>query len=100
MAHNPVHGRANSGGESGTARPRPTLGFLLANIHIGIGRSLWPAIVQSVARRDVNLISFPGGGLRAAEQSGFDGYPSLRSPLLVTPEAGQGNEEKGKGACV
>jgi DNA-binding LacI/PurR family transcriptional regulator len=49
---------------------RSTLGFLLANIHIGTGRSLWPAIVKAAERRDVNLICFPGGGLRAA--GGFE----------------------------
>jgi signal transduction histidine kinase/DNA-binding LacI/PurR family transcriptional regulator/AraC-like DNA-binding protein/CheY-like chemotaxis protein len=63
-------------GESGAARRRPTLGFLSANIHIGTGRSLWPAIVRAAEQRGANLICFPGGGLRAA-----GGFESQRNAI-------------------
>lgn len=43
---------------------RPTIGFLTANIHIGAARALWPGVVQAAQQRDVNLLCFPGGGLR------------------------------------
>jgi len=66
---------------------RPTLGFLLANIHIGTGRSLWPAIVQAARRRDVNLVCFPGGGLRAS-----GGFEAQRNAVydLANPESVDG----------
>jgi signal transduction histidine kinase/DNA-binding LacI/PurR family transcriptional regulator/AraC-like DNA-binding protein/DNA-binding response OmpR family regulator len=63
-------------GRSGGDRHRPTLGFLSANIHIGTGRSLWPAIVRAAQRRDANLICFPGGGLRAS-----GGFESQRNAI-------------------
>jgi signal transduction histidine kinase/AraC-like DNA-binding protein/CheY-like chemotaxis protein len=61
---------------------RPTLGFLSANIHIGTGRTLWPAMVKAAALHDVNLICFPGGGLRAP-----GGFEAQRNVLydMVNP---------------
>jgi signal transduction histidine kinase/AraC-like DNA-binding protein/CheY-like chemotaxis protein len=67
MENNPMR-TPNRKWESGDIGPRPTLGFLLANIHIGSGRSLWPAIVKAAERHDVNLICFPGGALRASAE--------------------------------
>jgi signal transduction histidine kinase/DNA-binding LacI/PurR family transcriptional regulator/AraC-like DNA-binding protein len=64
----------------GDANRRPTLGFLLANIHIGTGRSLWPAIVKAAERQDVNLICFPGGGLRAP--GGFEAQRNVIYDLV------------------
>ena len=83
----PKRRRADLSEKSGSTDSRPTLGFLLANIHIGIGRSLWPAIVQSVARHDVNLICFPGGGLRAA-----GGFEAQRNAIydLANPGSADG----------
>jgi len=82
MAENPAEKVPMLPGGSGKPNRRPTLGFLLANVHIGIGRALWPAIVKAAARRDVNLICFPGGGLRAAE-----GFEAQRNAIydLVNP---------------
>ncbi len=49
-----------------TPNGRPTLGFLLANLHTGATRELWPGLLDAAERHDVNLISFPGGRLRVA----------------------------------
>lgn len=45
---------------------RPTLGFLLASLHTGASRALWPGLLDAAERHDVNLISFPGGRLNAS----------------------------------
>ncbi len=42
---------------------RPTLGFLTANIHTGVARTLWHGVVDAAPQHDVNLICCPGGGL-------------------------------------
>ncbi len=79
---NPVTQQDELKGESTNARRRPTLGFLSANIHIGTGRSLWPAIVRAAERHNANLICFPGGGLRAS-----GGFEAQRNAIydLVNP---------------
>ena len=46
-------------------RERPVFGFLLASLHTGASRALWPGLIDSARRNDVNLICFPGGRLRA-----------------------------------
>lgn len=45
---------------------RPTVGFLLASLHTGASRALWPGLLDAAERQDVNLISFPGGRLNAS----------------------------------
>lgn len=45
---------------------RLTVGFLLASLHIGASRALWPGLLDAAERRDINLISFPGGRLHAS----------------------------------
>ena len=50
---------------SQTPPKRPTFGFLLASLHTGASRALWPGLIDSAARNDVNLICFPGGRLGA-----------------------------------
>ncbi len=87
MENDPVRGMPDRPEESGAARPRPTLGFILANIHIGTGRSLWPAIVRAAEQHDANLICFPGGGLRASA-----GFEAQRNAIydLVNPESVDG----------
>ncbi|MFI1439269.1 substrate-binding domain-containing protein [Streptomyces fructofermentans] len=51
------------GGPRGRARPL-TLGLLTANIHLGVGATLWSGARAAAERNDVNLICFPGGNLR------------------------------------
>ncbi len=45
-------------------KERPSFGFLLASLHTGASRALWPGIIDAAERLDVNLICFPGGRLR------------------------------------
>jgi DNA-binding LacI/PurR family transcriptional regulator/AraC-like DNA-binding protein len=52
---------------SGTAQApnRPlTVGLLTANIHLGVGATLWSGVRAAAQRNDVNLVCFPGGNLR------------------------------------
>ncbi len=46
-------------------KKRPTFGFLLASLHTGASRALWPGLIDAAIQHDVNLIVFPGGRLRA-----------------------------------
>ena len=42
---------------------RLTVGFLCANIHIGVSRTLWPGVADAARDLDANLFYFPGGGI-------------------------------------
>lgn len=44
-------------------KKRTTIGFLCANIHVRIARTLWPGVIDAARDLGVNLICFPGGGL-------------------------------------
>ncbi len=48
-------------------KERPTFGFLLASLHTGASRALWPGLIDAASRLDVNLVCFPGGRLRGQE---------------------------------
>jgi hypothetical protein len=52
----PARQRKRQAEQTGKDGRRSTLGFLLADIHIGTGRSLWPAIVKAARRSGVNLV--------------------------------------------
>lgn len=41
--------------------PRLTIGLVTANIHLGVGATLWSGALDAAQRHDVNLICFPGG---------------------------------------
>jgi len=56
---------------------RPTVGLLLASLHTGASRELWPGLLDAANRNDVNLISFPGGRLRASHA-----YESQRNQIF------------------
>ncbi|MFG2026471.1 substrate-binding domain-containing protein [Streptomyces sp. NPDC048825] len=43
---------------------RLTIGLVTANIHLGVGATLWSGAVRAAERDDVNLVCFPGGSLR------------------------------------
>ncbi len=45
-------------------KKRPVFGFLLASLHTGASRALWPGVIDAAERHDLNLICFPGGRLR------------------------------------
>lgn len=70
MAANPKTGKAISQHRSRSSNRRTTIGFLTANIHIGTARTVWAGVVDAAQQQDVNLICFPGGGLRVSE--GFE----------------------------
>ncbi|TDC74177.1 substrate-binding domain-containing protein [Streptomyces hainanensis] len=43
--------------------PRPTIGLVTANIHLGVGASLWSGVLEAAEREDVNIVCFPGDAL-------------------------------------
>ncbi len=47
---------------------RLTIGLVTANIHLGVGATLWSGALAAAARHDVNLICFPGGELGATDR--------------------------------
>ncbi len=65
MANNKVKNASKKSGSKKAWSKRPTFGFLLASLHTGASRALWPGLIDSAERHDVNLICFPGGRLRA-----------------------------------
>ncbi|MFF3501826.1 substrate-binding domain-containing protein [Streptomyces sp. NPDC003247] len=40
-----------------------TVGLLTANIHLGVGATLWSGVCAAARRNHVNLVCFPGGNL-------------------------------------
>jgi unsaturated rhamnogalacturonyl hydrolase len=59
----------------------PTVGLLLADLHTGSSRSLWPAVADEARRRGMNLVCFAGGRLSDAERAA-----SCRVYELACPE--------------
>ncbi|MCC9740584.1 LacI family DNA-binding transcriptional regulator [Streptomyces sp. MNU89] len=43
---------------------RLTIGLVTANIHLGVGATLWSGVLAAAERNDVNLVCLPGGPLR------------------------------------
>lgn len=48
--------------ERGTERP--VLGLIAANIHLGVGATLWSGVLAAAERHDASVICFPGGPLQ------------------------------------
>ncbi|MBC6457318.1 hypothetical protein [Actinomadura sp. HBU206391] len=48
----------------------PTIGFVTANIHVGVGETVWAGVADATERYGANLICFPGGELHAPEGHG------------------------------
>ncbi len=48
---------------SSHAAHRPTIGLIAANIHLGVGVSLWSGVLGAAERGDAHLICFPGDAL-------------------------------------
>ncbi|GHJ36228.1 substrate-binding domain-containing protein [Streptomyces sp. TS71-3] len=46
-----------------TARRRPTIGLVTANVHLGVAVSLWSGVLRAAERGDAHLICFPGDAL-------------------------------------
>ncbi|WP_157916294.1 substrate-binding domain-containing protein [Streptomyces xinghaiensis] len=55
-------GSRPAGGRSGDGRL--TIGLVTANIHLGVGATLWSGVLAAAERNDVNLVCLPGGPLR------------------------------------
>lgn len=64
MAADP-HDRA----DGGPRRPL-TIGLLTANIHLGVGATLWSGVRAAADRNEVGLVCFPGGELRGGAPRG------------------------------
>ncbi|MBN2388426.1 MAG: substrate-binding domain-containing protein [Anaerolineales bacterium] len=62
-AHSAGRTRAGAGSRKDRSQ-RPVFGFLLASLHTGASRALWPGLIDAADRNNVNLICFPGGRLR------------------------------------
>ncbi|MFE7033306.1 substrate-binding domain-containing protein [Streptomyces sp. NPDC057621] len=60
----PYSGQYAVGGPPPGANRPLTVGLLTANIHLGVGATLWSGARAAAERNDVNLICFPGGNLR------------------------------------
>ncbi|ORT55507.1 substrate-binding domain-containing protein [Streptomyces sp. CB03238] len=43
---------------------RPTLALVTANIHLGVGATLWSGVLAAAERGDADLVCLPGGPLR------------------------------------
>ncbi|CAL9662309.1 HTH-type transcriptional repressor PurR [Streptomyces sp. enrichment culture] len=52
--------------DGGPRRPL-TIGLLTANIHVGVGATLWSGVRAAAERDDVGLVCFPGGDLRGGD---------------------------------
>jgi signal transduction histidine kinase/AraC-like DNA-binding protein len=59
------------------------VGLLLADLHTGASRGLWPGVADEAAARGINLVCFPGGRLGAS-----DGFEASRNAIydLAGPE--------------
>jgi hypothetical protein len=53
-----------------SAGRHPTIGFVTANIHVGVGETVWEGVADATERHGANLICFPGGELHAPEDQG------------------------------
>jgi DNA-binding LacI/PurR family transcriptional regulator/AraC-like DNA-binding protein/signal transduction histidine kinase len=59
---------------------RLTIGLVTANIHLGVGATLWSGALDAARRHDVNLICFPGGEVGSSDR------PRNRVYDLVGPD--------------
>ncbi|HEV2778334.1 MAG TPA: substrate-binding domain-containing protein [Actinophytocola sp.] len=63
-------------------RDRPTIGLVTANIHLGVGATLWSGVLAAARRHDVNLICFPGGEVQATDRPPNSVYDLVAPDLL------------------
>ncbi|GAB2575920.1 substrate-binding domain-containing protein [Streptomyces capparidis] len=77
--HQPARPSA-AGRRPDAAARRLTLGLVTANIHLGVGATLWSGVLAAAERNDVNVVCFPGGPLWP------DGEPRGALYDLIGPE--------------
>jgi signal transduction histidine kinase/DNA-binding LacI/PurR family transcriptional regulator len=80
--------RAKPGSSTIHRNGRPTIGLLTDNVY-GVGgyqHALWSGVADAASERDLNLITFTGGTLRASQ---FNEYEYQRNIVfdLVTPDS-------------
>src|SRR5689334_5720081 len=61
---------------------RLTIGLVTANIHLGVGATLWSGVLDAARRHDVNLICFPGGEVRTTDRPPNSVYDLVAPDLL------------------
>jgi DNA-binding LacI/PurR family transcriptional regulator/AraC-like DNA-binding protein/signal transduction histidine kinase len=61
---------------------RLTIGLVTANIHLGVGATLWSGVLEAARRHDVNLICFPGGEVRSTDRPPNSVYDLVAPDLL------------------
>src|SRR5512139_3832361 len=64
MSRHPSHHPSGKPKQREGRKKRLSIGFLLASLHTGASRALWPGLIDAAERHDVNLVCFPGGRLR------------------------------------
>jgi DNA-binding LacI/PurR family transcriptional regulator/AraC-like DNA-binding protein/signal transduction histidine kinase len=62
--------------------PRLTIGLVTANIHLGVGATLWSGALDAAQRHDVNLICFPGGEVGTTDRPRNSVYDLVGPELL------------------
>jgi PAS domain S-box-containing protein len=61
--------KKDKGRSVGMRNSRPTIGLLIGRLgDVGYAAQIWPGVADVAEERDVNLICFVGGGLRAAHE--------------------------------
>ncbi|MGP4114890.1 substrate-binding domain-containing protein [Streptomyces sp. 4N509B] len=78
---------AERGPATSRAPRRPTVGLVTANIHLGVGATLWAGVLEAAERNDVDLVCFPGDPLRpgGAPRNGL--YDLIDADLAAIPTA-------------
>ncbi|MFC0626483.1 substrate-binding domain-containing protein [Kribbella deserti] len=61
---------------------RLTIGLVTANVSVGVGATLWSAVLDAAERHDVNLICFPGGEVRTTDRPPNSVYDLVDPELL------------------
>ena len=61
---------------------RLTIGLVTANIHLGVGATLWSGVLAAARRHDVNLVCLPGGEVRTADRPPNSVYDLVAPNLL------------------
>ncbi|WP_049567005.1 substrate-binding domain-containing protein [Streptomyces sp. SBT349] len=61
----------------------PTVALVTANIHLGVGATLWSGVLDAAERNDVDLVCLPGDALRPGDGAPRNALYDLLSPDRV-----------------
>ena len=67
MSRHLIHNPSGKPKRRESRKKRLSIGFLLASLHTGASRALWPGLIDAAEQHDVNLICFPGGRIHSME---------------------------------